>query len=417
MTDTIEATTLFDDCWPDVSEYLPPAALAEIEERAAAADRDGRPATPSLELLKSLDWPGLPVPEKFHGRGATLVQCAALQRALAASDPGLAIAVNMHLFSVGLMVEHWRRRTDTSWLLLEAIATQNRLLASAFAEPNLGGSTTRSTVVAEPVDGGWRTSGRKRPCSLAAEADLVCLQVQTGGGDVLVALLPTDAPGLSVVRDWDTLGMRGSASNTLVLEDCFIPKELVFYEAPAGSEDDDVFAAGVIWFALTATACYLGIAQSALRHATGMLRKLRIAHLDQARAELPSFQAAIGDSVADLLALEAACADVSRRMDGGALPERLVGAALAVKQRAVRVVPEFVGALAEACGGASYARSLPLERLWRDAQAVRFHPPTPVATRQYLARRALGLRAGLDLDERASGLVAPDARPSTRKED
>jgi alkylation response protein AidB-like acyl-CoA dehydrogenase len=410
-------TTLFDDCWPDVSDDLPAAALAEIEEHAAAADRDARPSARGLELLKSLDWPGLPVPEKFHGGGASLLRCAALQRALAARDPGLAIAVNMHLFSVGLMVEHWRRRTDTSWLLLEAIATQNRVLASAFAEPNLGGSTTRSTLVAEPVPGGWRTSGRKRPCSLAAEADLVCLQVQTSGGTVLVALLPTDAPGLRVVEDWDTLGMRGSASNTLVLEDCFIPKELVFYEAPAGSEDDDVFAAGVIWFALTATACYLGLAQSALRQASGLLGRLRIAHLGHPRAELPSYQAAIGDSVADLLALEAACADVARRMDAGALPERLVGAALAVKQQAVRVVPEFVGTLAEACGGASYARSLPLERLWRDAQAVRFHPPTPVATRQYLARRALGLRASLDLDELAPGLSAPAAEAEEGRRD
>ena len=401
-------TTAFDDGWPDVSAELPADALAEIADLAEQADRDGKPAQRSLDLLRKLNWPGLPVPEKFHGGGANLLTCCALQRALGAADPGLAVAVNMHLFSVGLMVEHWRRRTDTSWLLMEAIATQNRLLASAFAEPNLGGSTTRSTLLAEPVDGGWTVSGRKRPCSLAAEADLVCLQVQTEAdpSTVLVALLPTTAPGLRVVEDWDTMGMRGSASNTLVLEDCFIPKELVFYEAPAGSEDDDVFAAGVIWFALTSTACYLGVAQAALAHTAAMMGKLRIAHLGQSRAELPSYQAALGDHVADLLTLEAACADVARRMDAGAAPEQLVATALAVKQQAVRVVPAAVGAFAEACGGASYARTLPLERLWRDAQAIRFHPPTPAATRQYLARRALGLPSSLDLDEAAPGLRA-----------
>ncbi|MGQ0841390.1 acyl-CoA dehydrogenase family protein [Actinokineospora sp.] len=395
---------LFDDVWPDVSADLPAHVLDEIASLAQQSDRDGRPAARSLELLREHNWPGLPVPEQFHGGGANLVKCCALQRALAASDPGLAVAVNMHLFSVGLMVEHWRRRTDTSWLLMEAIATQNRLLASAFAEPNLGGSTTRSTLIAEPVDGGWRVSGRKRPCSLAAEADLVCLQVQAGPETVLVALLPTTAPGLSVVEDWDTMGMRGSASNTLVLQDCFIPRELVFYEAPAGSEDDDVFAAGVIWFALTATACYLGLARAALGHAADLMGRLRIAHLDSSRAELPSYQAALGDHVAALLTLESACADVARRMDAGAAPEYLVSAALAVKQQAVRAVPDAVGAFAEACGGASYARSLPLERLWRDAQAIRFHPPTPAATKQYLARRALGLPSSLDLDEAAPGL-------------
>lgn len=412
---------VFDGLWPEVDDALPQAALAEIAGHAVRSDREGTAPVESLRLLRELNWPGRPVPEKFLGGGAGLVECCAMQRALGAADPGLAVAVNMHLFSVGLMVEHWQRRTDTSWLLMEAIATQNRLLASAFAEPNLGGSTTRSTLRARPVKGGWQVSGTKRPCSLAAEADLVCLQTQTdetegsdgtggsdgedgGGPSVLVALLPTNAPGLSVRTDWDTLGMRGSASNTLVLDECFIPEELVFYQAAAGTEDDDVFAAGTIWFALTATACYLGVAQSALHHASELMGRMRIAHLGTTRARLPSYQAAIGDRVAELLTLEAACADVARRMEAGATPEHLVGAALGVKQQAVRVVPEVVGALAEAVGGASYARSAPLERLWRDAQAIRFHPPTPVATRQYLARRALGLPATLDLDEAAPGL-------------
>ncbi|GAB2521928.1 acyl-CoA dehydrogenase family protein [Nocardiopsis aegyptia] len=411
----------FDGLWPSVEPELPEQALTAIAGRAQESDRAGVPARESLDLLRSLDWPGRPVPEKFHGGGAGLVRCCAMQRALGAADPALAVALNMHLFSVGLMVEHWRRRTDTSWLLMEAIATQNRLLASAFAEPNLGGSTTRSLLRAKEVDGGWRVSGTKRPCSLAAEADLVCLQLQAearpgAAEDVLVALLPTTAPGMRVVRDWDAMGMRGSGSDTLVLEDCLIPDELVFHRAPAGSEDDDVFAAGTIWFALTATACYLGLAQAALRHAGDLLGRLRIAHLDSPRAGLPSYQAAVGDHVAALLTLEAACADTARRMESGAAPERLVDTALAVKQRALRVVPDAVGALAEACGGAAYSRSGPLERLWRDAQAIRFHPPTPVATRQYLARRALGLPAGLDLDESAPGLAgrAPGAADGRR---
>ncbi len=401
-----------DGCWPDTDRWLHPDVLTEIGTFAAQADRDGKPAERALRLLREGGWPGLPVPEKFHGGGLSLVECCAIQRVLATADPALAVAVNMHLFSVGLMVEHWRRRTDTSWLLLEAIATQSRLVASAFAEPNLGGSTTRSTMRAEPVDGGWRVSGRKRPCSLAEEADLVCLQVQTTSepSQVLVALLPTTAPGLRVVKDWDTLGMRGSASNTLVIEDCFIPKELVFYQAPAGSEDDDVFAAGIIWFALTSTACYLGVARAAMSEAASLLRALRIAHLGQSRAFLPSYQATVGDAVAEVLALEAACAEAARRMDSGADPGTLVASVLAVKQQAVRVVPMFVGALAEACGGASYARSLPLERLWRDAQAIRFHPPTPAAARQYLGRHALGLASSLDLDELAPRLAEEAGR-------
>jgi alkylation response protein AidB-like acyl-CoA dehydrogenase len=408
---------LFEGLWPDVEDVLPVAALKAIAQRAPTADGTGAVAHGSLQDLRTLHWPGLPVPTQFRGTGAGLVLCCAAQRALGAADPALAIAVNMHLFSVGLMVEHWRRRTDTSWLLLEAIATQDRLLASAFAEPGLSGSATRSTLRAARVDEGWRLSGRKRPCSLAAEADLVCLQAQvTGDGihdDVIVALLPTGAPGLSVIRDWDALGMRGSASHTLVLEDCFIPDDLVFYRAPAGGEDDDVLSAGLIWFALTSTACYLGLAQSALELGADLLRTGRVAHLDSARAELPSYQAALGDPVAVLLQLEASCAHVAGLMDAGVAPATVVGAALAVKQTAVRVIPEMLGALAECAGGISYGRRAGLERLWRDAQAIRFHPPTPVATRQYLARRA---KSGSILVKVEGGRQAQRAAPARQND-
>lgn len=391
--------------WPDVSDLLPGQALDEIAAGARAADLDGRPAVRSLAVLREIGWPGLPVPATFQGRDASLQQCCAAQLLLGAADPALAIAVNMHLFSVGLMVEHWRRRTDVSWLLLEAIAAQRRLLASAFAEPNLGGSVSRSTFRARPAPKGWLVSGTKRPCSLAAEADLVCFQMQVdGGSDVLVALLPTTAPGLTVERSWDALGMRGSGSDTLRFDDCHVPEELVFYRAAAGDEDDDVLAAGVVWFSLTASACYLGLARAAVAVTRDLLDVGRIHHLGVPRSQVPSYQGVIGDHTAALLTLEAACAQLAARLDAGAPPHALLPACLGVKQQTMDVVPAAVGAFAEACGGVAYARSFPLERLWRDAQAVRFHPPTRAGTRQYLGRTALGLPAHLDLDESAPRL-------------
>lgn len=390
--------------WPCVDRFLSPETLRDVAGRAALADRHGEPALDSIAQLKAANWPGLPIPREFGGGGARLAECCAAQRALASADPGLAIALNMHLFTVGLMVEHWRRRADTSWLLMEAIATQNRLVASAFAEPGLGGSASRSTMVASAVPGGWQVTGTKRPCSLAAEADLVCFHAQTPSATTLVALLPTAAAGLAVRRDWDSLGMRGSASNTLLLEQCFVPSELVFYEADAGDDSDDVLTAGVVWFSLTATACYLGLARSALRAASTAMHDQHLRHLDSSRARLPSYQAAIGDHVAELLAIEAGCAGVAARFDAGAEPREMVASALAVKQRAVRGLPALVDALAETCGGGVYTASGELARLWRDVQAIRFHPPTPVATRQYLARVALGFTdVPLDLDEHPSG--------------
>lgn len=402
-----------DGIWPSTADALPGDLLAAVREGAAEADREGRINEAALKSLRAADWPGLAVPEKFGGRGAGLLMCCAAQRELAAADGGLAVALNMHLFSIGLMVEHWRRRADVSWLLMEAIATQGRLLASAFAEPNLGGSVSRSTMRARRSSGGWVVSGRKAPCSLAGVADLVCLQMQTDDAEpeVLVALLPMPGPGLRVEHTWNTLGMRGSASDTLVLEDCEIPDELVFYRAPAGAEDDDVLTAGVVWFALTVTATYLGVAQAAQAAAATLLRRGRISHLGAARAALPSYQAEVGEAVAGLLALEAGCAGLAAQMDADADPATLLPAALAVKKQAAAIVPAAVAGLMESCGGMAFGATGELARLWRDAQAIRFHPPTGPAVRQYLGRRALGVPARFDLDEAAPWLMEQGELP------
>ncbi|MEJ2853190.1 MULTISPECIES: acyl-CoA dehydrogenase family protein [unclassified Saccharothrix] len=392
-----------DGLWPAVDDILPLDVLDEVAARAADADRDGQLSEAGLKLLREVRWPALVVPERFGGAGEGLMRACAAQRALGAADPGLAIAVNMHLLTVSLMAHEWRRHPRLP-MMLRDIADHGLLVASAVAEPQLGGAVARSTLRARRVDGGWRVSGRKTPCSLASQADLAYMQLEVpgddGGTDLVVTVLPTTTPGLAVEPTWDTLGMRGSGSDTIVLTDCHVPDDLVFYRAPTGDESDPGLASSLVWFSLTTTAVYLGVAQAALAVARDLLGRLRIAHLDARRSELSCFQQPVGEHVAALLELEAACAGLAARVDAGHPPEDLTAAALGVKLTAVRVVPEAVAALVEACGGAAYARSTPLERLWRDAQAIRFHPPTPAAVRQYLGRRALGVAAALDLDER-----------------
>ena len=393
--------------WPDVEAYLSADAIAAIAAAAAAGDATGQVEPDSYQALKDSGYLSMPVPEEFEGGGASVLQCAAAQRRLAAADPALAIGVNMHLFSLGVMVEHWRRHRDSSWLLLEAIASQRRLVASAFAEPGLAGSLLRSHCAATRVEKGYRVSGRKMPCSLAAKSDLICLQLQLpddGDESLLVALVPTDSPGVRVERTWDTLGMRASESDTVVLEDCFIPDDLVFHRCRPGFDGDEVFAAGLVWFGITTTATYLGLASAMLTQVREALNKSRVRHLDAVRGALPSVQTVMGELTAVLATQELACLGMARAMDAeGADPRDLLPAALGLKHTTVEAATRLVAEAAELVGAMSYGRRGPFERLLRDAQAVRFHPPTRLATRQILGRWALGYPFSFELDERPAG--------------
>jgi alkylation response protein AidB-like acyl-CoA dehydrogenase len=404
--------------WPSTDELLPEAVLTEIRKGAGVADETATLASSTLDLLRAAGYFGLPVPRQLNGAGAGLLECAAVQGRLAAADPGLAIAVNMHLFSLGIAVEHWKRHRDTCGLLLEAISTQQRIVASAFAEPGLGGSVLRSTVKAVRSGDGYRVTGVKSPCSLAADCDLVCLQMQAEPAErdgLMVAVIPATAPGVRVERTWDPLGMRGSASDTLLLEDCFIPDAQVFHRARPGFDGDETFVAGLVWFCVTTTATYLGVAGAAVAAACAGLHRSRLAHLNRRRADLPSVHGQLGDAVAGLLTVEAACTAVAAGLDSGRAAADLLPVAIATKHRAVEACTRAVDDASELLGGASYARTGAMARLWRDVQAVRFHPPTRLVGRQIIGRWALGLPLSLDPDERplTDGEVDPvtDGRP------
>ncbi|MGW6457502.1 acyl-CoA dehydrogenase family protein [Streptomyces sp. NPDC055078] len=392
-----------DALWPDTGHLLSDEVTAELAALADGNDLSGRLADRSVELLRKSGYFGAPVPRDFEGFGASLAECCALQRRLGAADPALAIAVNMHLFSVGVVVEHWTRARDESWLLLEAIASQHRIVASAFAEPGLNGSLTRSRTTARRDGDVWVVNGVKTPCSLAERSDLLCLQMidEAGGPEsLLVALVVNGSPGVSVERTWNTLGMRASESDSVRFTDCRIPDDMIFHRSEPGSLGDEVFAAGLGWFCTTATACYLGVVSAAVDQARAALARSRVNHLGAARAHLPSFQSALGEILSAVLPLEAATAGLARRLDERDVdPRGLLPAALALKDQAARTAVQAVELAAELVGVASYSATGAASRLIRDVQAARYHPPTRFATRQLLGRWALGLPWSFELAE------------------
>jgi alkylation response protein AidB-like acyl-CoA dehydrogenase len=329
-----------------------------------------------------------------------------VQRTLAHADPALTIALNMHLFSLGVMVEHWRREGDATWLLLEAIATQHRVVASGFAEPGLAGSLLRSSCTARRTSkDGYVIDGVKTPCSLARRADLICMQVQEADppGDLLIALVPMGAPGIVVEPTWDWIGMRASESDTVRIDGCEIPNDLVFYRCAPGTSPNEITAAGAVWFCLTTATSYLGVLEQAITAAVDALNRQTVHHTGRARGQLSTYQVPLGEVVADVLESNAAVVGLARAMDErwcGA-PD-LLPAALAVKQRVAHATATGIEILSELMGAGALRRGAPVERLVRDAQAAKYHPPTPLVTRQILGRWMLGGELRIEVVDDAS---------------
>lgn len=379
--------------WPDIEHLLPRPVWNQLVGLSPQADADDF-MDRALEVLGPAGYFGLPIPREFGGSGASALECCAVQARLAQVDAGLAIGLNMHLFSAGVILEEWRVKQDLSWALLEAVATQRRLIASAFAEPGLGGSLLRSTCRAERIAGGYVVNGVKTPCSVAGRSDLVCLQMlasgEPGDNNLLVALIPSNSEGLTVTRTWSAMGMRHSESDTLKLENVFIPDSLVFYRTRAGNDSDPVFIWGLCWFAVTAVAIYVGLAAKALDLVARHLAKAPYNGGRNTRASYPEIQGSLGAAVNRYLLLANACKGVARSMDERREPPEVVLASALSLRASVVDIAGLLGDLAELCGGMSYGLRSPLAALWKDAQAILYHPPTRLVCHQMLGRQLLG---------------------------
>ena len=115
---------------------------------------------------------------------------------------------------------------------------QRKLIGGNFSEPG-----TTSLIGERPlsararrVDGGYSITGRKMFASMLEAADYVHGDGVSGRGAPspfagMLLLVPHDAAGRRVNANWDTLGMRATRSDSLILEDCRVPDSAVLFHA------------------------------------------------------------------------------------------------------------------------------------------------------------------------------------------
>jgi alkylation response protein AidB-like acyl-CoA dehydrogenase len=385
MTTTLEATPTVQQHvsgwgdvlgagWPLVSD------VPRLDDDQGARERIAAAAAGIIAIL--------PIPTEFGGGGGDLLQAAAAQRGLGAVDPSVAVALNMHMLSVGLLAEHWRRHRDTSWMLLEAIAGGHNLVGSAFAEPGGSANILRSSTRAVRTATGFRLTGVKFPCSLASIADLFCLSAQIENEDTtIVALCPAAAPGLRVNGAWRSIGMRASDTARLELSGVDLDRRLVFHEAPAGVIDD-IVVGGLVWFVVLISATYHGVLGTLLGTAAAM----------PTRCTAHRTEAALTAAAGELCTLGSSCQGLARAWTEG----RIRGDAALVSAAALRMqlsatADRVIAGVRPLLGAAAYTEGTRASALVLDALAVHHHPPSIPLCEALIAGAGSGRALSLDL--------------------
>jgi alkylation response protein AidB-like acyl-CoA dehydrogenase len=347
--------------------------------RAAQYDRDATFPFENYADMREAGLLALCVPERYGGGGADLLTYCIVAAEIGRHCGATALTYNMHVCSTlwtGALAdaltmtaeqraEHERCRT----LHFARVVEEGKLYAQPFSEGSAAaaGKAPFGTLAAK-VEGGWRVNGKKIFASLAGAADyygVLCTEDKPDRSlrDTLYLAIPAEAPGFSIVGDWDPLGMRGTVSRTLLMQDVFVPDSAQLM--PPGI----YFQAASRWPHMFATLSptYMGIAQAAYDFTVQYLRGEAPDTPPVKRRMYPTKQVAVAQMRIQLeqtralflRALSDAKVDPSK-------DERL--RVYAAQYTIMENANELCRLAIRTCGGQSMLRSLPLERMYRDSR-------------------------------------------------
>jgi acyl-CoA dehydrogenase len=357
----------------------------KISEYSAVHDRDGTFVTEAYETLREAGYLALAVPEELGGSGASIRQVAMAQRELARHCSSTALASVMHHHVVLFTAWRYRRGLPGAEATLRRVAEEGIVLVSTG-----GADTTRPRGEAVRVDGGYRVSGRKIFASQSPVGTVMStmfpLDDPDDGRIVLNMAVPLASDGVTVLDNWDALGMRGTGSNDVELHDVFVPEERVLARRPYGKVDPPLQVIFSIAFP-PISAVYLGIAEAARDHAVAAVR-------GTPRADDPLVQRQIGQ-IDNRLHVAGWALDGALRVVGDDPEPSMdtVAAVMAAKREVALAGVEVCDLAMDVAGGAAYYRTSPIEQSYRDVRAAKFHPFGPDETLQHAGRLALGLPA------------------------
>jgi alkylation response protein AidB-like acyl-CoA dehydrogenase len=360
------------------------AKLAE-EFRVRAADYDCTGEFPrwNYARMREAGYLHAPAPAELGGYGASLLDVCRAQQALARGCASTALAVNMHLFQVGAIADAWRNGQPVE-ALLRRIVNEGLVLASNGAESIVLGAWTTSTI-ARRSSGGYVVNGRKFFCSQAPGFDIVrFLARDADTNELLIMSAERGAPGLKVEETWDTTGMRATASHDLVLENVELPEKSIGARLPAGEPLRMPALMNVYrWFLPTMASVYLGIAEEASDEAYRALGTgINSAHRHQALTDV-----LLGEMAAALLTARSVRDQLVGEINTFPQdPRAALIKAIAIREIVVSRAIAAVEKAVEIAGGRAYFRKSPLERLMRDVQAGRFHPPSAPISLQIIGQ-------------------------------
>jgi SfnB family sulfur acquisition oxidoreductase len=364
----------------DDAEAVAVAAELAAEFACDAARRDAERILPRAELdrLSASGLLGITVPRSHGGAEVGARTLGEVVRLLSAADGSIGQIPQNHFFFVEVLKENG---TAGQRDLFYAELLAGRRFGNALAEKGSRHALEFATRLKPRADGSYILTGTKNYSTGALFAHWIPVFALAPDDSLTAAFVPHDAPGVTVVDDWDGIGQRGTASGTVRFTDVHVPADRVVPHHLTFDRPEVFGAFGQFIHAAVDT----GIARAALEEGGELIRDIARpwgeSGADRAEEE-PLVIQRFGELALLVRAAEAlldragAAIDAARgaQDDEGLAAEASVAVAAARAQAdtAALTVANDVFAL---IGTRSVTGGRGLDRHWRNARTHTLHDP------------------------------------------
>jgi isovaleryl-CoA dehydrogenase len=324
---------------------------------------------------------GVTVPERWGGAGlgylAHVIVMEEISRA--SGSVGLSYGAHSNLCINQLRLNGTDAQRDR---YLPRLVSGEHVGALAMSEPGSGSDVVSMQLRAERRGDKYVLNGRKMWITNGPDADVLLVYAKTdpsaGPKGISTFIIERGFPGFSTAQKLDKLGMRGSSTCELVLEDVAVPASNLLGQENGGVR---VLMSGLDYERVVLSGGPIGLMAAALDLVLPYVRERK--QFGQPIGTFELMQAKVADMYVDFSASRSYAYDVARACDSGKVNRRdAAGCILFAAERATKVALEAIQAL----GGNGYINDYPAGRLLRDAKLYEIGAGTQEIRRMLIGR-------------------------------
>ncbi len=358
----------------------------EVRPHARHTDETGEFQWDAVRKMGPLGLLGLQVPDAYGGADVDTICASIAIEELGWACGSTALAISAHnCLGMGPLVDFATEELRQEWL--PRLATgKGRLGCLTLTEPGAGSDLkggVRTTATREGDQ--WRIRGAKMWATNASVADTIIVLCRTGdvgSNSLSMILVPSDTPGVLIGPPENKMGLNGSPTHAVTLDDVRVPlTNLVGAEGRGLQQTLATLTKGRISIGSLA----LGLARAAHEASLAYARERRT--FGRPIAQHQAIQFMLADAATELHAARLMLHDAARRKDAGKpYAQQAAMAKLYATEASERICRNAI----QIHGGYGYSREFEVERMYRDTRLMSIGEGTSEILRMVIARGVLG---------------------------